>query len=154
MNTSNEDEDKETIDEILSVIRPTKLLDGGFNEIDSYVLSLINEFKSLSDEIAVSSESSKSTLHSELALDACRLARRIRLRLGNPRNLPGEVKDRVINLFREAAANISCESSLDSQIVSDVKQAKSNIEIRACRLEHPDELEEQFLSSSISSPSR
>jgi hypothetical protein len=140
--------DEKIIAEILTAIRPGAEAYQGFQEIDDYVVSLMDEFLGLCQGLAKTAKLGDGRQHGELALEACRQTRRIRLRLGSPRRLAEETRQKLIDLFRQAVGSIQPDLCPEAQLRADADRARQNITTRIRRLEFPEELEQELLCAS------
>ena len=134
-------------DELVALVSP-ETQETGFQEIDEYLNTLVLEFELLSKQILDRSSKCNEVSYFEMVMEACRLARRIRLRLGNPRNIPLQFKEQVVSLFRQTSTAILIGDTLDVAMKKNVERVKENISIRAQRLENPEVLVREFYQTS------
>lgn len=111
------------------------------------VESLVVEFQSMVAQLRSSAINREQELHANQAIDACRLSRRIRLRLGNPYELSEGTKQKIIMLFGDCARNIDLSLPFDDEALDYITKCKENINSRAYFIEHPEKLEEELLSA-------
>src|SRR6185295_266986 len=99
-------------------------------ELSAFVKSLLDRLGDLTFELKASSKAKDVDAHYRQTVDACRLSRRIRLKLGNLWKITDPIRDQVTTVFEECAKNIDVELPFDDIRRSHVQHAKNNIEVR------------------------
>jgi len=112
---------------------------GYFYKSDPVVGILVERFRGMIPTLIASSDSKNTTLHLESVLKCCRLARRIRLRLGNPRKVSDQQRHEIAELFREAVKVFDTTLDFDDSDSEELQLAQRNISDRANRIEHAED---------------
>jgi hypothetical protein len=118
-------------------------------EVDAAVEAMLGEFSDLSQKLQITSDAGDATSHFEATIAACRLSRRIRLKLGNLWRLSGNVRERVTDLFSDCADKINLDLDFGDERKPHVEHAKANITTRVEHIEHPEKVEEELLGSGV-----
>jgi len=74
--------------------------------------------------------------HYDLALEVCRLARRIRFGFVEPESFDDKIKDRMIELLTKASSAINTDANTDGIVlqVKNLNEIKENVEYRLARI--------------------
>src|SRR5688572_21494434 len=78
-----------------------------FHGSDPVVEILIQRFRGILPTLVKSAQNNEIRQHYEQGLKCCRLARRIRLRLRNPRKVHAQQRSEIARLFRDAVESFN-----------------------------------------------